>query len=136
LLPHSDSALCHAIVDPLPTCKRPPLTIKVRGRLCRADCQHDSASSTGLPLLSSKPGAPNTLYLDFNGHVSPMNSAWGGFNASAFSWDNDTSTFSLFEQLSIENIWRRVVEDYAPFRYDVTTVSSSWVWPITHHACT
>ena len=40
----------------------------------------------GLPLLSSKPGAADILYLDFNGHETPSDNAWGAFSAAAFRY--------------------------------------------------
>jgi hypothetical protein len=78
----------------------------------------------GIPQLSSKPGARNVLYLDFNGYVAPSTSEWGAFTARAYSRDSDFTTFSAAEQSDILGVWRRVTEDFAPFQYDVTTVRS------------
>ena len=79
----------------------------------------------GIPLLSSKPGARNILYLDFNGHTTPSSSEWGVFRARAFSLDGNRSHFNNAEKAFIENVWRRMTEDFAPFQYDVTTVGQA-----------
>ena len=86
----------------------------------------------GTPLLSSKPGARNVLYLDFNGHKTTSSNAWGAFDAWPFSLADragspQNRSLDFAEQATIENIWRRVTEDFAPFQYDVTTVSN-WHW--------
>jgi hypothetical protein len=75
-----------------------------------------------LPALSSNPGATATLVLDFNGNSL---SSWGGKTnvvTPAYDIDGDASTFSDQELLNIQEIWRRVSEDYAPFNINVTTV--------------
>ena len=91
-----------------------------------------SASATvpvaALPLLSSNPSATSKIYLDFNGHTT-SGTDWntfynGGANivTPAYSIDADTTTFSTTEVATIEEIWKRVAEDYAPFNVDVTTI--------------
>ncbi len=73
--------------------------------------------------LHSKPGAPNVVYLDFNGHTF-SGTAWGSgasYSALAYSADADRSTFSSSERAQIIDIWHRVAEDLAPFDIDVTT---------------
>jgi hypothetical protein len=77
--------------------------------------------------LHSRPGAPRTIYLDFDGHTV-TGSAWtgsytGGAScyADSFTTDGDGSTFSAGERAIIESVWKRVSEDYAPFAVDVTT---------------
>jgi len=81
-----------------------------------------------LPLLSSNPSATSKVFLDFNGHTT-SGTLWnsnfnGGANivTPAYSIDADTTTFSTTEAATIEEIWRRVAEDYAPFNVDVTTI--------------
>ncbi len=73
-------------------------------------------------LLHSKPGAPNTVFIDFDGH-SFSNTGWGSgtFDARAYSTDSDFTTFSNTERAKIVDIWHRVSEDLAPFDIDVTT---------------
>jgi hypothetical protein len=86
-----------------------------------------AGTPTGLPLLSSRPGAPATLYLDFNGHAE---SSWGGWTnvaTPAYDVDGDYSTFSAAESAAIREIWARVAEDYAPFNINVTTVAPPMV---------
>jgi hypothetical protein len=82
-----------------------------------------SATPIGLPLLSSRPGAPATLFLDFNGHVE---SHWGSYTnvvTRPYDLDGNYSSFSSSEVAAIREIWARVAEDYAPFNINVTTVA-------------
>jgi hypothetical protein len=77
-------------------------------------------------IFHSKPGAPNVIYLNFNGETV-QNTAWNTslgrsvITAVAYSSDSDRTTFSDSEQVSIRRIWQRVAEDYAAFNVDVTT---------------
>ena len=79
-------------------------------------------------LLHSKPGSSKVIYLDFNGHLIPANSAWANaynagaaINAPAFNTDADPNNFSNSELQVIQNVWRLVAEDFAGFDVDVTT---------------
>lgn len=84
----------------------------------------------GTPLLDSNPGAPATLYLDFNGNFE---SDWFILNGDGsqqhfknittptFDTDGDPTRFSAAEQATIKEIWQRVSEDYAPFNINVST---------------
>ena len=75
-----------------------------------------------VPALSSLPGAPATLYLDFDGHFE---AAWGNrtnVSTPAYNIDGNASTFSDAELVNIQDIWRAVAEDYAPFNLNVSTV--------------
>lgn len=78
-------------------------------------------SPTGLPIYHSKPDAPNTIYLDFDGHINPAYSGWGAFDAPGYSFDDNDAAFSSAERSAIGLVWARVAEDYAPFDVDVTT---------------
>ena len=84
--------------------------------------------------FNSRPGAPNTLFLDFTGTIV-TDTAWNDYisrdpiPARAFSTDSDANTFSDAEQAAIKRIWQRVAEDYAPFDVNVTTVEPV-VWNI------
>ncbi len=100
----------------------------------------DAAAATGVardhvasfPLdqtfkLHSLPGSKRTIYLDFNGGTV-SGTAWnanynGGADiiAAPFDLDGSPGTFSATELQRIQNIWKRVAEDYAPFDVDVTT---------------
>ena len=76
--------------------------------------------------LHSRPGAANTIYLDFNGHTltkTAWNSTAGAdpLVARPFDLDGAPGTFSAAERAAIAEIWHRVAEDYAAFDIDVTT---------------
>lgn len=91
--------------------------------------QQALAPLTDTFLLHSKPGASKTIYLDFNGHVL-TGTAWNvgtsdPINAPAWTTDADPSTFNDSERTSIQYIWQRVAEDFAPFDVDVTTELTS-----------
>lgn len=80
--------------------------------------------STETFLLHSKPGLSRVLYLDFNGHTTSGTSWKGGatFTSSPYSTDTTlTTSFSTSELANIQEIWKRVSEDYAPWDVDVTT---------------
>ncbi|MEN9840775.1 MAG: hypothetical protein RL376_575, partial [Verrucomicrobiota bacterium] len=78
------------------------------------------------PIRHSRPGAPNVLYLDFNG-MTITGTRWNSDNgvasyvAKPYDTDGNPTTFSDYEQEEILKIWARVAEDYAPFNVDVTT---------------
>jgi PKD repeat protein len=77
-------------------------------------------------LLESKPGSPRTIYLDFNGHTASgtaWNNSYGltSISSPAFDLDGTPGSFSSTELQTIQGIWRRVAEDYAPFDVNVTT---------------
>jgi serralysin len=82
-----------------------------------------------VPVLNSLPGAPATLYLDFNGDHSDSWSAvdfkktFTPGDTPAFDLDGDPSTFNDEELGAIQSIWRRVAEAYSPFNINVTTVN-------------
>ncbi|QYF94574.1 PKD domain-containing protein [Massilia sp. PAMC28688] len=76
--------------------------------------------------LHSRPGSKRKIYLDFNGHTttgSAWNSSYGltTITSPAFDLDGLPGTYSAAELAMIQNIWRRVAEDYAAFDVDVTT---------------
>jgi len=88
-----------------------------------------------LPVLNSRPGAPVTLVLDFDGH-SEDDPGWINFRddgltgnvlTPAYDIDGDYTTFSAEEMRRIEEIWYRVSEDYAPFDVNVTTIEPASV---------
>jgi len=78
-------------------------------------------------LLHSKPGLSRVLYLDFNGHTTSStqwNTSYTGgasFTSPAYDTDGVPSSFSTGELANIQEIWKRVSEDYAPWEVDVTT---------------
>ncbi len=75
-------------------------------------------------VLHSRPGAPNVVYLDFDGHTI-TGTAWNGSNdplvAKPYDIDGNPGSFSSEERARIGEIWHRIAEDYAPFDIDVTT---------------
>ncbi len=77
--------------------------------------------------LHSRPGARRIIYLDFDGHVTRGTSWNSGFTGGAdivspaFNTDGNAGAFSDAERAAIQDIWRRVAEDFAPFDVDVTT---------------
>jgi hypothetical protein len=77
-------------------------------------------------LLHSKPGSERTIYLDFNGQ-SISGTVWNASHGlaagshPAWSLDADRTTFTNTEKETIQSVWQRVAEDYAPFDVDVTT---------------
>lgn len=78
-------------------------------------------------LLHSRPGAAKVIYLDFNGHTTTgtsWNAAYAGgadIVTPAFDLDGSPATFSDAELTVIQDVWRRVAEDYASWDVDVTT---------------
>jgi hypothetical protein len=93
---------CHPCLEPL------------EGRLLMAGLD--------VPQLSSRPGAAATIYLDFDGHVQ---ASWGTFTnitSPAYDRDGNATWFNATELQSINDIWTRVSEDFAPFNINVTTV--------------
>ncbi len=82
-----------------------------------------AAPLSSLPQLSSRPGATAKLYLDFNGHFQASWGSWSNATTPVYDQDGDQTTFSAGELSSIQEIWARVSEDYAPFNIDVTTIA-------------
>lgn len=81
-----------------------------------------------VPALSSLPGANQTIYLDFDGHVT-VGTRWntevfnnGAIFSPAFNTDGDPNNFSAGETAAIIEAWQRVSEDFIPFEVNVTTV--------------
>ncbi|WP_377703952.1 PKD domain-containing protein [Pseudoduganella sp. UC29_71] len=77
-------------------------------------------------LLHSRKSSKRKIYLDFTGHTT-TGTAWNtsyGLStivSPAFDLDGLPGTFNSTELAMIQNIWRRVAEDYAAFDVDVTT---------------
>jgi hypothetical protein len=84
------------------------------------------------PAYSSLPGAPHTLFLDFDGtpaftfNNGTTYTAHGPGPADtpipAFSMDDTPQFLSASEKTVIHNIWSHVAEKYSPFNVNVTTV--------------
>ena len=92
------------------------------------------------PILNSRPGSQNIIYLDFNGMIV-SNTYWNNdpdYNISSwdtrpYSRDSDETTFSPIEQQYIEDIWRGVAADFESFDVNVTTVDP-YPNPYFYHA--
>ena len=80
---------------------------------------------TSVPILHSLPGASDFLYLDLDGDFQARWGSYSNITTPAYDQDGDPTTFSDGELTSIQNIWKQVAEDYAPFRIDVTTEQPS-----------
>lgn len=77
----------------------------------------EPATAANIPALSSLPGSPFTIYLDFDGHTTRGTSWNSRYNGGA-----DIVSPAYFDAGQIEAIWQRVAEDFAPFAVNVTTV--------------
>jgi hypothetical protein len=75
-----------------------------------------------LPLLSSDPAATAKLFLDFDGNFEAVWGAYSNVSTPAFDTDGNPTDYSADELARIDEIFRRVAEDYLPFNLDVTTV--------------
>lgn len=80
----------------------------------------DPGFAAAVPALSGRPAAPVSLFLDLNGHTATDD--WGTYSAAAFDLIGGAGTFTPAERLAINNLWRVVAEDFAPFNVNVTTV--------------
>jgi hypothetical protein len=90
----------------------------------------------GMPVHHSKPGAPWTIYLDFDGEIGFRSFSWGtAGNTQGLTIDADPFDFNVEEQAIISRTWGRVAEDWAPFDVNVTTerplsIDLSVLWSI------
>lgn len=86
--------------------------------------------------LHSKPGAANSVYVNFKGDTI-AGTAWNGsvssYQAKPFDKDSDPTTFSSAERIDMGEIWHRIAEDLAPFDIDVTTEMPLAFGPQTGH---
>jgi hypothetical protein len=94
-----------------------------------ATTQGNSCGNLCVPVLNSKPGAPVTLYLDFDG--DPGGYLFGVWTVTPTpAYDSvspsdpgyDPTTFSATDLAYINEIWKRVSEKYSPFNVNITTV--------------
>lgn len=80
-----------------------------------------AAASLDLDLtfkLHSNPNANHTIYLDFDGYFL-ASSQWE--NGGALQVGGFYSSFTDAAKQAIQDIWRRVSEDFSPFNVNVTT---------------
>nr|WP_314845511.1 Ig-like domain-containing protein [uncultured Microbacterium sp.] len=78
------------------------------------------AAIPGSPAAGSRPGAPVTVYLDFDGEVLE-NTLWNQ-QPSGIDSLNFAAAASVTNQAAV---WAAVAEDYAPFNVNVTTTRPS-----------
>ncbi len=72
--------------------------------------------------LHSRPTSTKKMYLKFDGFTTVSgSSAWGSYTAAPYDTDSNPGSFSNAEQDTIQSVWQRIAEDYAPFDIDVTT---------------
>lgn len=74
----------------------------------------EGAAIPGNPTDGSRPGAPVTVYLDFDGETLE------GTNWNDYS-KQDSLKFAPASGANQEEVWAAVAEDYAPFNVNVTT---------------
>lgn len=94
------------------------------------DGDDDGSNDASLPLLpisenpvrNSNPGAPISLYLDFDGHFEPVWGAYSNVTTPVYDIDGDATTFNDTELARMQTAWEAVSEDFAPFNINVTTV--------------
>jgi len=75
-----------------------------------------SIKSFSLPILNSYPTATATIFLDFDGQT-----------VSSSLWNGGTTLFCVpaaLSDLQIEDVFKRVAEDYRPFEINITTDST------------
>jgi hypothetical protein len=100
----------------------PPVVSSLQGASAAPPIPMDVPVSL-VPQLSSLSSSPYKIYLNFTGGT--INS-WSGYSPGVlqpYDQNGDPTTFSLSELDSIDQIWARVAEDYAPFNIDVTTIN-------------
>ncbi len=76
--------------------------------------------------LHSRPTATKTIYLDFDGNIT-RGTSWNSANnvatiiSPAYDPDGNGAAFTNNELARIQDIWKRVAADFAPFDVNVTT---------------
>ncbi|MDO8861558.1 PKD domain-containing protein [Haliea sp. E1-2-M8] len=110
-------------------------SIDRQGRLFYMDIFPETANESDLPpggapypdsqtfFLNSRPGANRVVYLDFDGHTF-SGRTWDAEEtvvSPPYDIDGYESSLDSTELEAIQNIWRQVAEDFAPFDINVTT---------------
>lgn len=76
--------------------------------------------------LASLPGADKTIFLDFDGHVTSgtaWNNSYGDpIVTNPYDTNGNFDTWSAGELATIRDAWASVVEDFAPWNINVTTI--------------
>lgn len=92
-----EKARADVVCDPLPPEPGPALAPR-------------AGPAEAVPILNSRPGAAEVIYLDFDGEVV-TDTLWGNINAASFN----------FSAATITAMYDRVKEDWMPFDINVTT---------------
>ena len=73
--------------------------------------------------LHSNPTAKQTVYLDFDGYTTGnvTGTTWDNLTSPAWDASGNGASFTDAEKQTIQKVWVRVAEDFAPFNIDVTT---------------
>lgn len=129
LLPHDHNHSSHVNEGEVAFVVDPPLSADPLAKLASVAATSTLSPLSAIPVLNSKPGAPASLYIDFNGHFEASWSSYGSVTTPVFDNDGDAATFSSEELAFIETVWKVVAEDYAPFNINVTTVEPSVLAP-------
>ena len=79
----------------------------------------NSSFTSSVPVFNSRPGAADTLYLDFDGHSAT--DAWGTYSISPFDFNGNGGEWSPGERAAIETTWRVVADLLSPFDINVST---------------
>ncbi|MCC7083865.1 MAG: DUF1349 domain-containing protein [Pirellulales bacterium] len=74
--------------------------------------------ANGMPILSSDPSAPATIFLDFDGDPGDSETA----ATDPYDINGSPSTFNATEQSNIVETWRQVSIYFAMFNVNVTTI--------------
>ena len=77
--------------------------------------------------LHSRPAASRQIFLDFNG-AEVAGTGWNSGSTpmaaatyTGYDSDGNVATYSTAEHAWMQEVWRQLAEDYAPFDVDVTT---------------
>ncbi|MFN8391992.1 MAG: thrombospondin type 3 repeat-containing protein [Bdellovibrionota bacterium] len=79
--------------------------------------------TSAVPVYHSLPSSTQKLYLNFVGCPAAAWASYSNAYSPAYDIDGDNTTFNSAELTNIQEIWKRVSEDYYPFQIDVTTES-------------
>ncbi|MCF0233675.1 MAG: hypothetical protein HUK22_01700, partial [Thermoguttaceae bacterium] len=87
------------------------------------ECKMNQSAENGVFSLESMPGnTDNVVYLYFGGLDGQ---GWDGLAHPALNLDG-AAGYGVNELKCIEEVWRRVAEDFAPFNVNVTTNADVW----------
>jgi hypothetical protein len=102
------------------------VTAKAPGQNAAATPGQKGITAKNVFKLHSRPGAANTIFVDFDG-AKISGKAWNKqagiseWQAKPYDTDGKPKSFNDSEVSSMAEIWERIAEDFAPFDVDVTT---------------